>query len=149
MIDSVASSGLDAISTQQAADAVLLLEQGHMMSGAGKLLGAGEPGGAGADDGHALAGAQGRDLGLDPALLPGLGDDGALDGLDGHRHVVDVERAGRLAGGVADATGKLGEVVGGVQDLAGGLGPGGFGVGLADGDARLSAMAGFPGGGME
>ena len=106
---------------QQPADAVLLLVDRDVVSGAGELLGAGEPGGAGADDGDALAGAAFGHLGLDPALFPGLVDDGAFDGLDGHRGVVDVEGAGGLAGRGADAAGELGEVVGGVQDLDGGL----------------------------
>src|SRR6185437_15911117 len=37
--------------------------------------------------------------------------------LDGHRRVVDVERARRLARRRADAAGELGEVVGGVEDV--------------------------------
>src|SRR5207253_8157792 len=56
-----------------------------------------------------------RSLGLDPALLPAAVDDGALDGLDGHRRVGEVERARLLARSRADAAGELGEVVGRVE----------------------------------
>ena len=55
---------------EQAADAVGALEDGDRVAGAGELLGAGQPGGAGADDRHRLAG---QDLGRlrdDPALVP-------------------------------------------------------------------------------
>ena len=41
---------------QQAADAVVALEHGDRVAGAGELLGGGEAGGAGADDGDGLAG---------------------------------------------------------------------------------------------
>src|SRR5271166_1566781 len=52
---------------------------------------------------------------LDPAFLPGAIDDRALDGLDRHRVVVDVQRAGRFARRGAYAAGELREVVGGMQ----------------------------------
>ena len=95
----------------------VLLDDDDVVPGARELLRAGEPGGAGADDGDPLAGAVRRDLRLDPALRPALVDDRALDGLDGHRLVGDVERAARLAGRRADAAGELREVVGRVQRL--------------------------------
>ena len=41
---------------QQAADLVVALVHGHGVAHAGQLLGGGEPGGAGADDGDRLAG---------------------------------------------------------------------------------------------
>ncbi len=56
-------------------------------------------------------------LGDDPALLPPLVGDGALDGLDGDRVVDDVERARSFARRRADAASDLGEVVGRVQVL--------------------------------
>src|SRR5690606_30878645 len=88
---------------EQATDAVGLLEYGHGVAGAGELLRAGEPRGARAHDGHGLAGlARGR-LRLDPAFLPPAIDDRALDRLDRHRLVDDVERAARLARRGADA----------------------------------------------
>src|SRR3990170_831883 len=64
----------DAIA-EEAADAVRALEHGDGVAGAGELLGAGEPGGAGADDGDGLAGEGVRGLRFDPALLPGALDD--------------------------------------------------------------------------
>ena len=54
---------------------------------------------------------------LDPALLPAAIDDRAFDRFDGHRIVVDVERARGLAGRGADAAGEFGEVVGRVQHV--------------------------------
>ena len=50
-----------------------------------------------------------------PAFLEGLVGDGAFDGLDGDRVVVDVERAGGLARRRAHAPRHLREVVGRVQ----------------------------------
>ena len=47
----------------------------------------------------------------DPAFLPAAVDDRALDRLDGHRVVVDVERAGRLARRRADAAGEFGKLL--------------------------------------
>ena len=44
-------------------------------------------------------------------MLEGVVDDRALDLLDGHRVALDVQDAGLLAGGGADAAGELGEVV--------------------------------------
>ena len=73
---------------QQAADAVVLLEDHHLVAGAGKLLGGGQPGGPGADDGHALAGAAWRRQRLDPALGEGPLGDLVLD-------VPDDDRLGR------------------------------------------------------
>jgi len=72
--------------------------------------------------GGALAGAAHRWLRHDPALLPATVDDGAFDGFDGDRVVVDVERAGGLARRRADAAGEFRKVVGRVQ-VARGLFP--------------------------
>src|SRR5581483_6807986 len=57
-----------------------------------------------------------------PAVLPGTVDDRAFDGFDRDRIVVDVERAGSLARGGADAPGEFGEIVGRMQ-IARGLFP--------------------------
>ena len=86
------------------------------MPGPAQLLGGGHAGGAGADDGHALAGLRARWLRLDPALLEGAVDDRVLDLFDRHGVAfADLEHAGGLAGRRAQAAGELGEVVGRVQ----------------------------------
>ena len=61
------------------------------MTGAGQLLGSGHTGRTRADDGDRLAGLVSGDLRRDPALFPGPVDNGAFDGLDGDRAVVNVE----------------------------------------------------------
>ncbi len=104
---------------QQPADAVGALEHGDVMTGPGELLGGGQPGRTGADDGHRLAGHQVRRVGLHPALVQGVVDDLDLDLLDGHRVGVDAQHAGRLARRRAQPAGELREVVGGVQPLDG------------------------------
>src|SRR6202521_4178080 len=91
----------------------------HVVAGARELLRAGHAGRARADDRDLLAGFGARDLRLDPAVLPGAVDDGAFDGFDGDGIVVDVERAGGLAGRRADAAGEFGKIVGRVQVVRG------------------------------
>ena len=103
--------------TQQAADAVVLLEQGHRMAGAGQLLGRRHAGGTGADHRHRLAGLFRRHQRLNPALFPGAVHNLAFDGLDGDRTVDDVQGAAGLAGRGADAAGEFGKIVGGMQRL--------------------------------
>src|SRR6185369_13989683 len=71
--------------TQQAADAVVLLEHRDRMTRARELLRSGEARGARADDGDALSGPVRGRLGFDPAFVPGLVDDGVLDRLDADR----------------------------------------------------------------
>src|SRR6201999_1352059 len=100
----------------------VFLEHMHLMAGARELLRAGEARGAGADHRNLLAGLCGGGLTLEPAVLPGAVDDGAFDGLDGDRVVVDVQRAGRLARRGTDTAGELREIVGRVQ-VARGLFP--------------------------
>ena len=100
---------------QQATGARLALIDVDVVADAGELLGCGEAGRAGADHGDALAGGAGGRLGHDPAHLPGLVGNRLLDGLDGDRHVLEVEGAGLLARRGADPAGELGEVVGGVE----------------------------------
>ena len=102
---------------EEAADEMVAFVDGDEVAGAVELLGAGEAGGAGADDGDRLAGALRGRLGLDPALFVAAVGDGLLDELNGDGVVVDGESAGDLAGGGADAAGELGEVVGGEQTV--------------------------------
>ena len=84
----------------------------NVMAGARELLRSRKACRPGADDRDLLAGPGRRNLGLQPAIFPGAIDDGAFDGLDGDRVVVDVEGAGGLARRRADAAGELGEIVG-------------------------------------
>ena len=100
---------------QQAAGLGELLVDMDVMAGARELLRGRKARGAGADHRDLLAGLHGGDLRLQPAIIPGAVDDGAFDGLDGDRVVVDVERAGGLARRRADAAGELREIVGRVQ----------------------------------
>jgi hypothetical protein len=107
---------------EEAADAVALLEDGDGVAGAGELLGSGEPGGSGADDGDAFAGADGRRLGADVALVEGAVGDRLLDELDGDGRLIDAEDARGLARRRTDAAREFGEIVGRVE-LADGLAP--------------------------
>src|SRR6478736_3319959 len=102
---------------EQAARAVGALEDGDGVAGAIELRGGGQTGGAGADDGDLLAGADLGRLGDDPALRPALVDDRDLDVLDRDRRGVDAEHAGALAGRRAHAASELGEIVRLVQAL--------------------------------
>ena len=104
---------------QQAADAVVALEDGDGVSGARQLLGRGEAGGAGADDGDGLAGEASGRVRLHPSAGEGLVDDRHLDLLDGDSRLVDAEDAGGLARRRAQTTRELREVVRGVQPLDG------------------------------
>ena len=101
--------------TQQTADPVVLLEQGNAVSRARELLGAGHARRAGAYHRDRLACAPGGHLRRDPPFAPAAIDDFAFDRLDRHRLVDDVQRAGGLARGRADAAGELREVVGRMQ----------------------------------
>ena len=97
---------------QQPADAVGPFEHGHVVAGAGQLLGDSQTGRAGADDGDGFAGQQMCPLGHHPTLVEGVVDDLDLDLLDGHRVGVDSQHAGGLAWGGAKPAGELREVVG-------------------------------------
>mmetsp|Transcript_213 Transcript_213/g.556 ORF Transcript_213/g.556 Transcript_213/m.556 type:complete len:772 (+) Transcript_213:552-2867(+) len=95
----------------QATNAVSTLVDRHTVAHLVQLVCSGQAGRTGADDGHGLAGAEGRGHGSHPAHLVGLVDDGELYGLDSHRVVDDAKHAGPLAGCWADAARELGEVV--------------------------------------
>ena len=74
---------------KQTADAVGLLEHSDHVAGAIELLRGGEARGSGTDDADPLAGAGVWRLGLDPAFLPGVVDNGSLDHLDGNGRFVN------------------------------------------------------------
>src|SRR5262249_31202254 len=103
---------------QQAADAVIALEDGDGVTRAGQLLRRGEAGRARADDGDGLARQPAGRLRLDPAAAERLVGDGDLDLLDRDRRLVDAEDARALAWSRAQSAGELGEVVRRVQALA-------------------------------
>ena len=100
---------------QQAPDAAVLLEHGHVVADACELLRCSQAGRTGANDRHFLAALVGRRLGLHPAFGPGAVDDGMLDRLDPDRIIIDVDHAGGLARRRADASGEFRKVVGAVQ----------------------------------
>ena len=132
------------------------LEDGHPMAGAAELLGGGESGQVRSRRPRcALAGADSRRFGLDPPLLDGTVGEGALNGLDGDRWLVDAEHAGGFTRGGADASGEFGEVVGGVKVTRGRFLPTAFEhqvvevrddvgqrtTGMAEGDAAVHAAS--------
>ena len=86
----------DAIA-HQAADRVVALVDHDGVPGAGQLLGAGESGRSGADDGHGHVGQAVRRHRLDVVQLPRLVDDRAFVVLDHRRRLVDAQHAGRFA----------------------------------------------------
>ena len=101
--------------TQQAADAIRLLEHNHLVADARELLRGGKTRRARADHGDALAGfALGR-LRCNPTHLPTLVDNRVLDRLDTDRVVVDVERAGCFTRGRTNAPGEFRKIIGGMQ----------------------------------
>ena len=104
---------------QQAADAVIPFEDRHRMPGARELLGRGQAGRTGPDDGDLLAGALFRWQRNHPALVEGLVDDLDLDLLDRHGILVDAEHARPFTRRRAQPPGELREVVGRVKPLDG------------------------------
>ena len=97
------------------AGARLPLVDVDLVAGPRQLLGGGKARRSGPDDADRLAGEDRGHLRGDPTHLPGLVGDRLLDGLDGDRDVLEVQRAGLFAGRRADAAGELGEVVGRMQ----------------------------------
>ena len=86
------------------------------MPGAAQLLRGRHARRAGPDDRHAAPGLVTRRHRHDPAVVPRVVDDRVLDLLDRDRvALADLEHAGGLARGRAQAAGELGEVVGRVQ----------------------------------
>jgi hypothetical protein len=104
---------------EQATGFIIAFEDGDGVTGGVELIGGGEPGGAGADDGHFFAGAHGRMIGLDEAFVEGDLDDMFFYFFDGYRWLVDTQYATAFAGSRADPPGEFGEIVGGAKDLIG------------------------------
>jgi len=104
---------------EEAAWAVGALEDGDGVAGLVELLGGGEAGGAGADDGDFFAGAHLGLLGKHPTLVPAAVGDFALDVLDRDRRIIDAEDAGAFARGGTHAAGELREIVSLVQTIEG------------------------------
>src|ERR1700691_2522949 len=87
-----------------------------------ELLGASEARGTGTHNRNLLIRLAGRGLWFDPALRVCAIDNGAFDGLDRDRRVLDVQGAGRFAWRRTHASGDFREVVGRKQ-IARGFGP--------------------------
>ena len=104
---------------EQAAEAIVALEDGDAVAFAHQLLRGGQTGGPGADHRNPLTRRALRGLRGDPAVLEGLLDDLQFDLLDRDRLVLEGEHAGLLAGSRADGAGELREVVGRVQAVDG------------------------------
>ena len=82
---------------QEATNGVVPLKDSDPMAGLVELLGAGQSGRTGTDHGYLHSGADGWRLGLDPAVLERVVDDGTFDVLDGHRWTVYAQNAGGFA----------------------------------------------------
>ena len=96
---------------EQAAGAVGALENRDEVAGLVQLRGGAKSRRAGADDGDLFAGALLRRFGHDPAVLPAVVGDGALDVFDGDRRIVDAEHARTFARRRTDAAGEIGEII--------------------------------------
>ncbi|CAI1143053.1 Uncharacterised protein [Serratia ficaria] len=104
---------------QQAADLRMTIVHHRLDAVAGQHVGAGQPGRAGADDRHALAGRlYVRHIRL-PAHFDGLIADITLDVADGHRTELIVQGAGTLAQAIlrADAAAHFRQAVGLVRQI--------------------------------
>src|ERR1700678_1695775 len=87
-----------------------------------ELLGASKTCGTGAHNRNLFIRLASRGLWFDPALRVCAIDNGAFDGLDRDRRVLDVQGAGRFAWRRTDAPGDFWEVVG-RKEIARGFGP--------------------------
>ena len=87
----------------------------HVVADAAELLRRRHARRSRADDGDRLAGLLLRGIGPHMAELIGLVGQRLLDGLDGDRNVLEVQRAGFLARRRTDAAGELREIVGRMQ----------------------------------
>ena len=106
----------------QSTDAVVALVHGDVVAGARELLCRSESGGTRSDDGHPPARGDGRGLGFDDSVHPGLVGDGLLDALDrdaaARLLLADGQHTRGLTRRRAQPSGELREVVGRVQAVA-------------------------------
>ena len=106
---------------QEAAGILVTVEHGDSIAHLVQAVGGHQPGGAAANDAYTQAVAPGLS-GADVVLLEGvLGDGGLVLAVGGGFVLHEVQHAGFLAEGGADAPGELGEVVGGVEQAVGQL----------------------------
>lgn len=101
--------------TQQTAGAAFALININHVTSTGQLLRSGKASRARADDGNRLARLVGGWLRHDMAELIGLVAQCLLDRLDRNRRILEVQRAGFLARGRANATREFREIVGQMQ----------------------------------
>jgi hypothetical protein len=104
---------------EQTTGLIISFEDGDGVTGGIELIGGGQSGGAGADDGHFLAGTHGWVIGLDESFIESDLDDMFFYFFDGYGWLVDAQYATALAWGRADPPGEFGEIVGGAKDLIG------------------------------
>ncbi len=104
----------NAVAKQPARHRVLFIHM-DVVTGSRELLGRSEAGWTRAHNGDALTRLPLRRLGDDPALIEGPVGDGALDAFDRDRHILDVQRAGRLARSGANPARHFREVICGMQ----------------------------------
>ena len=93
----------------------------HIMTGARQLLRCRHAGRTGTDNADAFAGFMARHLRGNPAFFPALIDNRTFDRFNGHRIIVNIERARGLTRGRTNAAGKFGEIIGRVQIAQRGL----------------------------
>ena len=101
--------------TEQASSLRVFLVDVDLVAGPRKLLRASQARWARTDNGDLLAGFVGGGLRLNPSFGEGAIDNRAFDRLDGHRRVLNVERARRFARRGANSAGHFREIVGGEQ----------------------------------
>jgi hypothetical protein len=104
---------------EQTTGFIISFEDGDGVTGGVELIGGGESGGAGADDGHFFAGTHGRMIGLNESFIEGNLNNMFLYFFDGYGWLVDTQYTTALARGRADAPGEFGEIIGGAKDLIG------------------------------
>ena len=107
---------------QQSTCGFVFLEDGNGVAHVVEVVGGGETGGTGSDDGHLLSVTLDVGTGHDKTFLKGhLGDGGLVLAVSGRLVVEAVEHAGLLAQRRADAASELGEGICAIQQAVGQL----------------------------